>query len=178
MEQVIYLVRHCKATGQDPDCELTSQGYEQSQQLASFFETIEVDQIITSPYTRAVQSILPTAEQKNLDIYVHDGLKERDLSNKKLENWMELLEASFRDLHMKLSGGESSYEAMQRFLPILEAIKLGRVKSTILVTHGNLMTLMLNHFDRQYGFEDWKSLSNPDVYKVTIGSGLIERIWQ
>ncbi|MGP4071589.1 histidine phosphatase family protein [Piscibacillus sp. B03] len=179
MEKVIYLVRHCQATGQAPNCELTNKGKDQSQQLADFFENIAVEQIITSPYTRAVHSILPTAESKNLDIYVHEDLKERILSGQTLDNFMEPLEQSFKDLHFKLPGGESSFEAMQRFLPIIEAIKLGRVKSTIIVTHGNLMILMLNHFDRQYGFEEWKSLKNPDVYKITLGKdSKIERVWE
>ncbi|WP_277674005.1 histidine phosphatase family protein [Piscibacillus halophilus] len=179
MKKIIYLVRHCQATGQAPDCELTDKGLTQAQHLADFFEDQDIDQIITSPYTRAVHSILPTAERKNLDIYVHEDLKERVLSTEKLDNWLEPLEQSFNDLHMKLPGGESSYEATQRFLPIFEAIKLGQVKTTIIVSHGNLLTLMLKHFDRRYGFQDWKNISNPDVYKITLdNSSLIQRVWE
>ncbi|WP_143001413.1 histidine phosphatase family protein [Tenuibacillus multivorans] len=37
MEKVIYVVRHCKATGQAPEWELTEQGQQQAQDLAAFF---------------------------------------------------------------------------------------------------------------------------------------------
>nr|WP_261753365.1 histidine phosphatase family protein [Tenuibacillus multivorans] len=84
-----------------------------------FFTEVEIDQIISSPYTRAIQSIIPTTEEKGLNILVHQHLKERILSQEKLYNWMEYLKQSFKDVHQELPGGESSFEATQRFLTLL-----------------------------------------------------------
>lgn len=28
------------------------------------------------------------------------------------------------------------------------------------------MTLLLNHFNHEIGFEDWKTLKNPDLYSI------------
>ncbi len=51
----------------------------------------------------------------------------------------------------------------------------------LVVTHGNLMALVLHSLDRTFGFEEWKSLSNPDVY-VLIDNGTgrmsFRRVWQ
>jgi broad specificity phosphatase PhoE len=33
------------------------------------------------------------------------------------------------------------------------------------VTHGNLLTLLLRHFDGRSGFETWPALKNPDVFR-------------
>ncbi|TFB21788.1 histidine phosphatase family protein [Filobacillus milosensis] len=178
MEKVIYLVRHCEATGQSPDAELTAEGREQALALAEFFKDKQVNQIISSPYNRAIQSIMPTAEEKELDLFVHKNLRERALSKEHLVDWEEKLKESFKDFHKKLPGGESNSEATERFLPILDDIKLGSNKTTILVTHGNLMTLILHLFNSNYGFNDWKNLTNPDVYKIEIGkNNQLERIW-
>lgn len=38
------------------------------------------------------------------------------------------------------------------------------------MTHGNLMALILKYFDDHYGFEEWKNLTNPDLYLVEKGN--------
>jgi len=39
-------------------------------------------------------------------------------------------------------------------------------EKTIIVTHGHLMALLINHFQNESGFEQWRNLTNPDVYLV------------
>ena len=163
--KTLYIVRHCSATGQSPEAELTKTGSQQAETLASFFQNIEISHIISSPFTRAQQSILPTAQQKNLSLLVDRRLSERILSTSDLPNWLEILEESFEDLDLKHAGGESSTEATTRAIEVLDVAP----NHSILVTHGNLLSLILKHFDDSIGFNEWKSLSNPDVYTVTIG---------
>ncbi len=50
----------------------------------------------------------------------------------------------------------------------------------LVVTNGNLMALVLHSLYRTFGFEGWKSLSNPDVYilrKTGSSKTTFERIW-
>ena len=50
----------------------------------------------------------------------------------------------------------------------------------LVVTHGNLLALVLHSLDDTFGFHGWKSLSNPDVFVLdNSGSGQMtfERIW-
>jgi 2,3-bisphosphoglycerate-dependent phosphoglycerate mutase len=51
--------------------------------------------------------------------------------------------------------------------------------ATLLVTHGNLMTLLLKHFDDRIGFAEWQRLTNPDVYRISFSAERAEiaRIW-
>ncbi|MGH2316642.1 histidine phosphatase family protein [Planococcus sp. SE5232] len=175
MDKIIYLIRHCQATGQSPDAELTEAGRKQAQDLAEFLRERQVAHFISSPFTRAIQSIEPAADQLDLPIEIDDRLAERVLSTEDLPDWMEKLEASFGDADLKLAGGESGKEATARAMEVLSEMK----DRTAAVTHGNLLGLLLKQIDKSYGFSEWKKLTNPDVYEVTIKQGMpsVKRIW-
>ncbi len=173
----IYLVRHCKATGQLANATLTEEGFEQSQRLKEFFDRIEVKRIISSPYIRAKQSIEPLAKKLRLEIEMDERLSERVLTDHSIDDWMEKLAESFADRERKLPGGESSDEATIRILEVLNSINEEEI--TVLVSHGNLTALLLNHFDSKFGFEQWKQMSNPDVFLLNIEEGFaeIKKVW-
>lgn len=180
MVKRIYVVRHCEAEGQPSGAPLTETGFRQADELAQFLGDIQVERIICSPFLRAVQSIIPTAEQKGLRIEKDDRLTERILSTKVLEDWLVKLEATFEDLDLKFDDGESSREAMGRIVETVEETLEGKVKNTLIVTHGNLMSLLLHCYQPSFGFENWKNLSNPDVYLIEFANNnvAIEHIWR
>lgn len=84
----IYLIRHCKATGQEPSAELTMEGQEQAEHLANLLINLPIEYIISSPYVRAVSSIRPLAQALRMEIHTEDSLCERVLSTNDLPNWM------------------------------------------------------------------------------------------
>ncbi|EPD49725.1 hypothetical protein HMPREF1210_03172 [Paenisporosarcina sp. HGH0030] len=174
--KTLYLVRHCSATGQAAEAELSDTGIEQAQKLAAFFSGISIENIISSPFKRAQHSIEPTAKAKKLPLTIDARLAERTLSTSDLPNWLELLEKTFLDLDLKLVGGESSREATARAIEVIEEA----INNTVLVTHGNLMSLILKHFDDSIGFEEWKLLRNPDVYTLIIDNNKssIKQLWK
>lgn len=177
LEKIIYVVRHCSAEGQAPHADLTAEGIFQAGELGNFFDEIKVDRIISSPFKRALSSARPIAERKKLRVEVDSRLAERVLSSHDLEGWLVKLEETFSDQDLKYEGGESSGEAMSRVCNVVD--ELGDGSRTVLVTHGNLMALLLKHYDMQFGFEGWQALTNPDVYRVWItdGGADVKRIW-
>ncbi|HJF32530.1 MAG TPA: histidine phosphatase family protein [Sporosarcina psychrophila] len=177
MEKTIYIVRHCSAEGQAPHAELTAEGILQAAQLAEYFDGIEVDRIITSPFSRARQTGWPLAERKNLHVEVDSRLGERVLSSTEFKDWLIKLEDTFLDLHLKYDGGESSREAMTRVCDVVDELEEG--SQTVLVTHGNLMALLLRCYDERFGFEQWQALTNPDVYMLRIKDedSEVKRVW-
>ena len=40
-------------------------------------------------------------------------------------------------------------------------------RSVVISTHGSLLTLILNGFDKAFGYDFWHSLTFPDVYELT-----------
>ncbi|WP_347552233.1 histidine phosphatase family protein [Pseudalkalibacillus hwajinpoensis] len=164
MLKKLYLTRHCAAEGQEADASLSPEGRNQAVELAQKLASIPFDKLFSSPFLRAIQSIEPLALQLDKPITLDDRLEERRLSGEQLENWHEELEKTFNDFTYKLQGGESSEKAANRGIEtVLEALDITK-EFALVMTHGNLFTLILNHFDNTYGFQAWKGLTNPDVY--------------
>jgi|SRR5690625_2792422 len=179
MKKFIYIVRHCQAEGQAPDASLTEEGFEQAEEVAQFFAQIPIDEIISSPFKRAIQTITLYATAKNVDIKIDNRLSERTLSSISLDDWMDKLHETYNDLDLKFEGGESSREAMLRIVSVIEDIVARASTNTIIVTHGNIMSLLFNYYDENFGFAEWKKLSNPDIYllKISERQTEYERVW-
>ena len=175
----LYIVRHCEALGQESDAPLTDEGLKQANALAAFFKDLRVEKIISSPYKRAVQTVEPLAKEMGIGIEVEDALKERILSVEAFSDWKDRLKMTFGDFDLKFKGGESSNEAKKRILGIIKKVINNEFENTIIVTHGNLMSLLLQHYNNSFGFEQSISLSNPDVYHIKITDHKVtqERIW-
>lgn len=160
----VYIIRHCEAEGQSAGAQLTEEGFKQAVDLASFFSNIKVDRIISSPYERAIQSIEPLAKQLNIEVEIDGKLTERVLSTNDISDWKEKLKTTFEDVKLKFEGGESSQEAQKRILNVVERIFDDPSENTIIVTHGNLMSLLLNNYNKSFDFDDWQDLKTPDIY--------------
>ena len=77
MDKTECLVRHCQATGQELQAELTEEGKEPAKVLMRFFEKRNIKHIISSSFTRAIQSIQPTADSLSLQVEIDGRLAER-----------------------------------------------------------------------------------------------------
>lgn len=181
MLKKLILVRHCSATGQEQEAELTTLGKEQANNLAKFLinNNLQIQSIISSPFTRAIQSIEPFALQTKLPIKKDERLTERILSSVPMEDWLHKLEYTFTNIDIAFSGGESTKQAMNRATSLIQDILQQEHQVTLLVTHGNLLAIILKYFDDRIGFQEWKNLSNPDVYEITIDEQTtIHRLWK
>lgn len=164
------------------DSPLTEVGMRQAHLLSRLFteQDAKIDKVISSPYLRAIESIKPFAERNNLDVNVDDRLKERIISEEPVDDWMEVLEQSFSDPDFKLPGGESSNDAITRVESLIATTqKDNNVSNVILVSHGNLIALLLTKYKSDFGFNGWKNLHNPDVFLIDFASEKqqIESLW-
>jgi len=177
----VLLIRHCAATGQHPDAPLSDAGIQQAQALAGFLSDYPIDHITTSEYLRARQSIEPFASRSDLRIHADARLNERTLSAEPLDNWQDVVRNSFDDHDLRAPGGESAREVLARAWTALDEIFDADHAMPLVVTHGNLLTLVLHSLDDTFGFEGWESLGNPDVFVMEDGGPgqmTFERIWK
>ncbi|GGE61721.1 histidine phosphatase family protein [Priestia taiwanensis] len=177
------LIRHCQATGQEIEAPLTNKGERQALLLKDYLLASEyhIDKIVSSHYKRAIESIEPFAKHIDTLIHIDERLGERVLSDTSLNNWQELLAQTFIDLDLSFHGGESSRETMERAVAVIQEEKTSSAETILLVTHGNLLTLLLKYFDNRFGYEEWSKLSNPDIYEVCIatdGQATISCLWK
>lgn len=167
-QKTVYLIRHCQADGQAPDARLTPEGQQQAARLAELCGSWPIERVLSSPFRRAVSSVAPLARRLKLPIITDERLVERVLSTAGLADWRAALRATFDDLELCFEGGESSRAAMQRAVAAFNDAMAHPARVTVMVTHGNLMTLLLRYFDPAIGFATWQHLANPDVYQVKI----------
>ena len=150
----IIVIRHCSATGQERDAELTTDGKKQANTLATFL----------------------LEHHPQID---HIRLAERILSDVPMDDWMQKLESTFTNIDIAFSGGESTKQATDRAISLIQHVLKLNYTTTLLVTHGNLLTLILKYFDHTIGFHEWKALTNPDVYEIVIDEQCtIKRLWE
>ncbi|WP_232697460.1 histidine phosphatase family protein [Brevibacillus daliensis] len=175
----IYIVRHCKATGQEAEAKLTESGIEQAEKLADFLHHKNIDSVISSPFERAYRTIEPFATRSGIDILTDDRLQERVLIGESHPDWLAMLQKTFEDRDLCYQGGESSNVAMNRAASVLQEVLHSESQNVVLVSHGNLITLLLSHVDETYGFNEWQTMSNPDVYIISYedNGASVQRLW-
>jgi 2,3-bisphosphoglycerate-dependent phosphoglycerate mutase len=176
--KTIYIIRHAKAEGQPFHASLTAEGEEQARHLASFLEKYPVEAIYSSPFKRALQTIQPFAERKGMSINEDDRLGERILSEKDFPDWKQKLRESFEDFSLVFPGGESNEQGLSRAVSFIGDVVKREEDHVVVVSHGNLTTLLLRYFDEKYGYDELFALTNPDVYLVKVGEGRVERVWE
>lgn len=179
MTQEIVLVRHAAATGQEADAPLTIDGQRQAGALDHFLRPFRIDRVICSPFRRAVESIEPFCRHAGLRVETDPRLVERVLSVRSLTDWREHLRRSFEELDYRLEDGESSRTAQERGMSVVREA-LASTRRYAVVTHGNLLALILKGADPTVGFELWARLSNPDVFVLQAdgqGPRGFSRVW-
>lgn len=180
MAKYIYVIRHCEAQGQSSDASLTVHGFHQAEVLAEFFADKKIDRIIASPFLRAIQTIEPLSKRENINIEIDERLAERILSTRNLPDWYAKLQATFTDMDLKFDNGESSNEAMERIVNVVEETIKSESEHTIIVSHGNIITLLLKNYNNDVDFRFWTHLSNPDVFQISVKDYevTVERMWE
>ena len=159
---------------------MTEIGQQQARTLAEFLSDYQIDRIVSSSYTRAQQSIEPFAATVGLPVHLDNRLIERTLSGSPIDNWREVVRDSFGDLELRVPGGESAREVLDRGWAAVTELLDGNHQFPIAVTHGNLLSLILSSLDPNFGYDGWESLSNPDVFalkEADDGRLVFERVW-
>ena len=181
--QRIILVRHAHADWV-PGNEarpLSAQGLADAESLVPVLVATAPEVIYSSPFARARQTIEPAAQALGLPVQEVAGLRERTLAEGAVEDFEAAMKASWEDFDIVFPGGESSAMSQQTiFDTVMELATRHRDQTLMLAGHGNTFGLLMNRFDRSFGYEFWQSLTWPDVLELTLvsdGLGRVERLW-
>lgn len=174
MKTLIYMVRHAESPfkfGEERTRELSEKGMQDSMKVADILTDKDINAIYSSTYTRAVQTVQELATRKGIAIEQYEELRERPIKglDYKLPEHeiLKAIELSFQNGEYCLEGGESTIQAQKRAIPLInKLLKDLEGKSIVVGTHGNIMTIIMNYFDEQYGFSFWESTSKPDIYEL------------
>ena len=166
----VVLVRHCEAVGPAPDAPLTADGRAQATALVARLVPLGIDHVVSSPFVRARESILPFAHATGLQVVTDARLVERRVAGAPVADLAGEVRHAFDDLDHRLPGGESAREAQARGCAVLYELLASADRGPLAVTHGQLLALVLRAIDGRFGFAAWLELDNPDVFVVEADS--------
>lgn len=177
--KTIYLVRHASAAGQPVDAPLTEQGRKQALMLVTFFKQKEIDIIYSSPFKRALDTIKPLSDSREIKVIEDSRLGERVLSTVNFEDWRDKLKQSFDDFDLVFEGGESHSGGMERAKSLIEDLLCSEDDHILLVSHGNMTTLLMRYFNESFGYDCLMEMTNPDVFELVVSNEktILNRIW-
>lgn len=165
----IYFVRHAHSTYTADELArpLSEKGESDAVKITKLLTEEDIDVIVSSPYKRAIQTVKGIAESTEKNIEIVKDLRERTLTKEPADNFNLAMTKVWEDPYFSWEGGESNVEAQRRGVQAIK-ILLNRYedKKIVLGTHGNIMVLILNHFNQKYDYSFWKKLDMPDVYKA------------
>ena len=170
------LIRHGKAEmgGEDHLRKLDEDGVLQSKSLCKKLQKSISNkvEIYSSPFVRAVQTIKPLAEKFNIEIVLCDELKEIEIGKSEKFSKHEIIKKMWEDENFKTENGVSQSENYNKIKPFLSNLFDNNSENcVIVVTHGNLLGMIIkNYFKKNFGFNDWKIMSMPDVYELNFNN--------
>ena len=178
----LYLVRHAHSHWTpDETRPLSPQGMTDALRVAEILAPVKPEAIYSSPYLRARQTVEPLAEALTMPVLEVADLRERTLCDPPVDDWKAALERSWQDFSFTLPGGESSGAAQERAVAACHHIVENHPDGSIVIaTHGNLLALLMNHYDPSVGYAEWDALSLPDIYRVELpatNKPSFERLW-
>ncbi|WP_144510207.1 histidine phosphatase family protein [Bacillus sp. FJAT-22090] len=178
----LYFVRHAHSTFTPDELErpLSERGFEDAKLITEQLKLEDIHHVISSPYKRAIQTVEGVAKNLNKEIEIVEDLRERMLSKYPIANFNEAILKVWSDFNLSLEGGESNNFAQARGVhATLEIIEKYKGQNIAIGTHGNIMVLIMNHFDRKYNMHFWEQLKIPDIYKLAFNEKdlvLVKRI--
>ena len=176
----VLLVRHCQSSGRAADAPLTAEGHAQALALPAHLVGRGIDRVISSPHLRARQTIAPFAARTGLPVDIDDRLVERRLSIEPSDAWEAEVRASFTGPDRRVAAQESARDASTRGLAVVHEMLDAGHHLPVLVTHGQLLALVLHAIDERFGFDAWRALTNPDAYVIERAAGgalCFARLW-
>lgn len=166
---VVYFVRHAEVT-YIPDESLralSALGIEQANQISDYFDGLKIDRFLSSPYKRAIETIEKLALSRGIKIEQNEALRERKVANGHIDDFNGFVKRQWENFDYKLEDGESLSETKERGLGALnEIVNQCENENVVIGTHGTILSVLLNHYDPLFGYENWKAMKMPSIYKL------------
>ncbi|MFC5649746.1 histidine phosphatase family protein [Paenibacillus solisilvae] len=189
MTTQLFMIRHAESlyvSGAERTRGLTEQGQEAVRQVTAIMNEIRVDVVVSSPFGRAIMTVQGIADERGLEILTFEGLRERLITSPEQEvpneERLAAIKRSFSDPDFAYPGGETTRQAAERAMPVIkDLLEQYRGQTIVMGTHGNMLTIILNQYDKAYDFTFWESTTMPDIYRLDFQGNVlagVERLWK
>lgn len=173
MPQVL-LVRHASSVRPSPDGPddyerpLSPRGVQQAEELAAALLSHSPQRVVSSPYARAVQTVLPTARALGLQVETRDELREWNAGVGATPDWEQHYRECWRRPTWAVPGGETHAELEQRAVAALRrlAVECAEASVVVLGSHGTWIARALHGLGHQVDADFWLGMPMPAVFEV------------
>lgn len=158
----IYFVRHAEpdfSNHDDLTRALSAKGLEDRHQVTRLLAGVPVDAVLSSPFRRAVDTVLPLAASRSLTIRTIGDFRERRVDNCWIEDFDGFCRAQWADFDYKLADGESLREVQARNVSALqEVLREYEEKTLVIGSHGTALSTVINYFDPSFGHAEFQQI--------------------
>lgn len=179
MQTNLYFVRHAHSTYTPDELgrPLSKKGFTDAETITKVLRNEKIDIVVSSPYMRAIQTVEGIANLIGKEMIIKDSFKERILSEQPVDDFFLVVTKSWEDFHFSLAGGESNNLAQKRGIKeTLQLLKKYEGQNIVVGSHGNMMVLIMNYFDRYYDFSFWEELEMPDIVRLTFENSQLKSV--
>ncbi len=171
MDCEIFLIRHAqshpKASIPDAQWPLSDLGRSQAQALAPLLAPLGIEEVISSPYRRCLDTVAPFIGRQGIGLQVVHDLRERLIVKTLIRDFADVWHRSWEDFHFALPECESSHTAQERMLAAMHVIAQESSGRRIAVSsHGNVIGLFLKTIEPSFHRTHTEEIRNPDVIRV------------
>lgn len=180
MSTRIILVRHARSTpdrnAPEPEWPLSEEGLAQAAALVPVLQRLRVEAVAASPFRRAIGTVAPYAEARGLPVRVHEGLRERRLTEAWIEDLVPELERMHADLAYGWPDGETGHDAAARIAAALRELAAEVPGRTLAAaSHGAVICHLLKSLGSELDPDYWRRVRNPHLFHFEVDGEAI--VW-
>ena len=177
----VYFVRHAQPNYDNHDDltrELTEQGLQDRLKVVELLRDTPIHAVLSSPYKRAVDTVLPLAERLGLPVETDADFRERKVGDGWLEDFTAFAKRQWADFDFALAQGESLRQVQVRNLAALTRVLEAHENQTIVIgSHGTALSTLVEYFSPGFGYEGFDRIRSvmPWVVRFTFdGADCVE----
>ena len=158
----IYFIRHAEPNynnHNDLTRELSPKGLKDRKLVTEFLADKKIQVALSSPFKRAIDTIIDFTDANNRPIEVIDDFRERRVDSGWIEDFNAFAKAQWADFDYKLSDGECLREVQERNISALhEVLMKYKDKNIIVGSHGTALSTIINYFYPDFGYEQFEEI--------------------
>ena len=166
----VYFIRHAQSdrfVHDDRTRPLTDEGMSDTKRITEVLENAGIQHIISSPYTRTIQTVTDLSQKLGIEIETDEDFRERNAGRWHGENFLEFIRNQWEDFSYHILDGECLADVQKRNISALKRWLEKYDGETIAVaTHGTALSTMINYFYPDYNFDSFMRILDFMPYVV------------
>lgn len=158
----VYFIRHAQPNYDNHNDllrELSEKGLADRALVTKYLADKSIDAVLSSPFKRAFDTVLPFAEGRGLEVEVIEDFRERRIDSVWIEDFVSFCERQWADFDYKLADGECLREVQERNVSALKTVlKKYSGRNVAIGSHGTALSTIINYYDKSFGHADFEKI--------------------